>query len=140
MNYALFIHGLIARIVFRILHITALWVIIVLPMITGITCPHQHKHKSIIANKITVKHHKTPLFSEFNGFHTNVWNIIKSHRLSSPPSPSRVRTAKVLTLLPALVSLSLSLPQSIPNNSFTSQKTGQFQVKHKYIYNNTLLI
>ena len=136
MRYTFGRGNIIVKAFSQLLHFIAICIIVVSPIVIGLTCNHNNSLK-----QHAFKHIHVTQISEFsNGFHNTVWNIFKNRHLSAPPSNLRVRTIAAINLIFISVIILIQTRLLITSGCYNRYHTKAFAIKHKYILNSILLI
>ena len=135
MKYTLRTGSILAKAFFYLLHFMAICIIVVSPIVIGLSCTHNQR-----LTQHAYKHPKSTTIAEINnGIHNTIWNIIKNRHLSAPRSNSRITTIAVISLLVASLILT-QLGQVLIAGCYSRYHTKAFPVPHKYLHYRIFLI
>lgn len=138
MNYQTVKYSSIAKAFFRLMHVLAIYIIVLLPVQTGLAQANHHKnipphpHHHLLPKYTVVE--KTDLL------HKHIWTIIKNRLLSSPPPVFRIKAmANIISLIFVWLVGLIHVPQLL-FYCYSAQHTKPVPVNRKYIFNNLLLV
>lgn len=126
----------VSKALFRLLHVLAIYIIVLLPVQTGLAKADHHKN-------ITPHHHVLPkhtVVEKTDLLHKHIWNIIKNRLLSSPPSGFRI---KAVANMISLVFVWLVILIHVPQQLFARYSLRQYDpvaTTRKYIFNSLFLV